>query len=706
MDFQVCVSNGDCTLVRHIRRKQGAQISLMRRVSGELFVLRIYDHPVPAYGLLRENPEPSLPTVFRYDLLDDGTTVVEEEYIDGIPLSELLQTGSPDARQTAAITNQICQALSHLHHLGLVHRDVKPENILLTGKGRVVLLDLDAASKVSGNSQRDTQLLGTVGYAAPEQFGLSRSDARSDIFSLGVLMNVMCTGQHPSQALAPAPLRPLIETCLQVNAGKRFSTVRALQRQLPPVRMGSPCPKCGFISPGGGCLYCGDPSKPPRRPAIWLAAAVGVLLLCLLVLPNKPAQPTESPVPEWIVEMPQTTEPEPSPVVEEPSLLRRAEAPVCVWEPPNDPDPFAFLTSFSYDGERYYLGPSFWNGPGTQPHTDHGFTIAQTDSNVVTWSACFWTRQENGDWLLVEDDRQRELEAVFDQLSIQLLARAEGQTPPLLAEPYLDCPVSASLTTRLDSSCAGAWLVEVSGSLDGNPIRSLVPVSVEVLPTLVFSPDPDSETDVITQVNQWLATQDYTAQKLLEIRLPAGTFSGLITVPESEYSVTISGCTEAGQLLTVLEGGVHSSNLSCYLRDLSLRGCGKDQFSRPDGTPNQGFYGPGGGTHSNCTFSDYACAVHCSERLRFAGSGSSFIGNGVGVCMDTERNSGGNFTLEGCLFEDNGIAVELRRISDWLPLSHYAIVDCTFSGNRVHIQNDLPGEPRLSGNIMKSRPPA
>ena len=701
MDFQSCVNSTDCTLVRHIRRKQGAQISLMRRASGELFVLRCYDHPVPAYGLLLENPQPALPTVFRYELLEDGATVVEEDYIDGISLSELLQTCSPDARQTAAITDQLCQALSHLHQLGLVHRDVKPENILLTGKGRVVLLDLDAASKVSGNSQRDTQLLGTVGYAAPEQFGLSRSDARSDIFSLGVLMNVMRIGQHPSQALAPAPLRSLIETCLQVNAGKRFSTVRALQRQLPPVRAAAPCPKCGFVTPGGGCLYCGEPSRPPKRPGLWLAAAAGLLLLGLLVLPKKPAPPVAPTPPEPIVETLQDTEPEPIPEEEKPALLRRVSAPVCTWEQPDDADPFAFLASFSHDGETYYLGPAYWDGPGTQPHTDHGFTLTETDFHVVTWSACFWTRQENGNWILVEDARQRELEAAFDSLSIRLLARTEGQTPPLLAEPYRECPLSANLTTRLDSSCAGGWLVEVSGSLDGDPIRSLVPVSVEILPTLTFSPDPGSETDVITQVNQWLAQQDASSQGMFEILLPAGTFSGLITIPEAEYSVTISGATEAGQLLTVLEGGVHSSNLSCHLQDLSLRGCGKDQPFRPDGTPNQGFYGPGGGTHSNCTFSDYACAVHCSHRLRFAGSGSSFLGNGIGICMDTNRNSGGSFTLEGCVFEDNEIAVDLRRISDWLPPSHYAIVNCTFSGNRVHIQNALPGEPRLAGNTVK-----
>ena len=132
--------------------------------------------------------------------------MVEEEYIDGMVLSDLLKMAHLYAEQAAAIAQQVCFALSVLHAHEIIHRDVKPENIIITSTGRVVLIDLDAASKPDHEKDTDTRLLGTVGYAAPEQFGFGRSDARTDIFSVGVLMNVLLTGDHPAKKLADGTL--------------------------------------------------------------------------------------------------------------------------------------------------------------------------------------------------------------------------------------------------------------------------------------------------------------------------------------------------------------------------------------------------------------------------------------------------------------------------------------------------------------------
>ena len=115
--------------------------------------------------------------------------------------------------------------------MAAVHRDIKPENVILRG-GDAVLIDFDAARIHKPQAETDTQVLGTTGFAAPEQYGLGQSDARTDIYSLGVLMNVMLTGQHPSKKLAEGRIGRIIQRCTQVNPAKRYQTVLHLMEVL------------------------------------------------------------------------------------------------------------------------------------------------------------------------------------------------------------------------------------------------------------------------------------------------------------------------------------------------------------------------------------------------------------------------------------------------------------------------------------------
>lgn len=85
-----------------------------------------------------------------------------------------------------------------------------------------MLIDFDAARLHKPSRENDTVVLGTTGFAAPEQYGLSQSDARADIYSLGVLMNVMLTGEHPSRKLASGRLGRVVQRCTQVNPEKRY----------------------------------------------------------------------------------------------------------------------------------------------------------------------------------------------------------------------------------------------------------------------------------------------------------------------------------------------------------------------------------------------------------------------------------------------------------------------------------------------------
>ena len=115
--------------------------------------------------------------------------------------------------------------------MAAVHRDIKPENVIMRGR-RAVLIDFDAARLHKPEQESDTQVLGTTGFAAPEQYGLSQSDVRTDIYALGVLMNVMLTGEHPSKRLAEGRMGRVIERCTRVNPEKRYKDVLHLMRGL------------------------------------------------------------------------------------------------------------------------------------------------------------------------------------------------------------------------------------------------------------------------------------------------------------------------------------------------------------------------------------------------------------------------------------------------------------------------------------------
>ena len=255
-------------------------IWLAQTAEGEKRVLRRYAGRDTLCRKLVGVQTPQLAQVYACQDADEDT-VSEEEYIDGTLLSDLLRRTLLDERQAAAAARELCAALQTLHGLGYVHRDVKPENVMLTKQGRVVLLDLDAAAPLLGSPYRNTRLLGTAGYAAPEQFGFARCDVRADIFALGVLLNVMLTGEHPSVCLAKGRLGRIVRRCTHTNAAQRYESVDALLRQLPKAGPAHLCALCGGVTPGGGCVWCGGAAKRKAGQKLgWvLAAAIAGLAL-------------------------------------------------------------------------------------------------------------------------------------------------------------------------------------------------------------------------------------------------------------------------------------------------------------------------------------------------------------------------------------------------------------------------------------------
>lgn len=196
---------------------------LRHKKTGKLFIFRRFSGSGEVYRKLLRYSCRNLPEILE-TAEQDGQVLVLEEFIQGDTLDFLLKASRFSPGQTRDISIQLCQALRVLHAIGAVHRDIKPENVILRDR-EAVLIDFDAARLHKPSRETDTVVLGTTGFAAPEQYGLSQSDARADIYSLGVLMNVMLTGEHPSRKLASGRLGRVVQRCTQVNPEKRYRSV-------------------------------------------------------------------------------------------------------------------------------------------------------------------------------------------------------------------------------------------------------------------------------------------------------------------------------------------------------------------------------------------------------------------------------------------------------------------------------------------------
>ena len=162
-----------------------------------------------------------------YDVSTSGDTeYIVMELIDGITLKQYMaRRGEMDWRESLHFIIQSMRALEHAHSRGIIHRDIKPENLFYDGQ-KLILADFDIARNTQEEADRDTHILGSLGYAAPEQFGFSQSGPASDFYAVGVLMNVLYTGSLPSVNLYQGPERAIIEKATHINSQKRYQSAQ------------------------------------------------------------------------------------------------------------------------------------------------------------------------------------------------------------------------------------------------------------------------------------------------------------------------------------------------------------------------------------------------------------------------------------------------------------------------------------------------
>ncbi len=220
------------SFVKALRKTDNKSAVVLRHKNmGTEIVVREFCGDISVYELLKSISHPNLPKVYSAEKCD-GRCKIVEEYINGVTVADVLASGLYTSQGAVQVIKELCSALGALHSLNIIHRDVKPENVMVDTSGAVKLIDFDAARIFKAYQPQDTAFIGTAGFAAPEQYGISQTDARSDIFSLGIMLNVMLTGEHPSKQLYKGKLTPIIEKCINLDPNKRFSSARELSCNL------------------------------------------------------------------------------------------------------------------------------------------------------------------------------------------------------------------------------------------------------------------------------------------------------------------------------------------------------------------------------------------------------------------------------------------------------------------------------------------
>ncbi len=191
------------TLVRHLSSSPTSVTDLMETGADEPVVRKrlpkeLVDEQV--LSLLEESrPEGTAwPVAHR---LEGGDLVVDAPFVAGETLDGLVASQGPLAPADVALLGRwLCRSASALHGLGVVHRDITPANVVV-GEASVTLIDMVNARRFNSRPEasRDTRVLGTYGYAAPEQFGFAATDPRSDIFSIGKVMAFAACGGLPTE---------------------------------------------------------------------------------------------------------------------------------------------------------------------------------------------------------------------------------------------------------------------------------------------------------------------------------------------------------------------------------------------------------------------------------------------------------------------------------------------------------------------------
>ncbi len=204
-----------------MKQSENGMVHLVKeKETGKFFVRKVMKGQHPICLTLQDCPHPCLPKIYEVVITEETTTIIEE-YIEGPSLGGVNLSG----KQFTGVVRDLCLVLEFLHGKGIIHRDIKPSNIIYTESGHICLIDFDAAREPKENREQDTRLLGTRGYAPPEQYGFSQTDVRTDIYSLGITLEQIL--QDRFQRLR---YKRRLRKCTELDPSKRYQSIRQVKR--------------------------------------------------------------------------------------------------------------------------------------------------------------------------------------------------------------------------------------------------------------------------------------------------------------------------------------------------------------------------------------------------------------------------------------------------------------------------------------------
>lgn len=215
--------------------KQWAVKEIRKRGSGKNDEI-VVNSLLAEANMMKKLDHPALPRIV--DIIDNGITIyVVMDYIEGESLDKILnEYGAQPEELVVNWAKQLCDALSYLHSQRppIIYRDMKPANVMLKPEGNIKIIDFGIAREYKEQNLADTTVLGTKGYAPPEQYS-GQTDARSDIFALGMTMHHLLTGVDPRNGDPYAPVRQwnpelsegieiIIDHCVEPAAENRYQS--------------------------------------------------------------------------------------------------------------------------------------------------------------------------------------------------------------------------------------------------------------------------------------------------------------------------------------------------------------------------------------------------------------------------------------------------------------------------------------------------
>lgn len=214
------------TDIRTIKKNERQEIILTADTHGKKYIKRYIDGDRrEIYKTLMKTASSHIPKIY-YVALDEKTVVIEE-YLEGTPLEDAARHHNYTKKQLREIALQILCAMSELHRVNIIHRDIKPDNILINEDGHIWLTDYDIARINRNEVRQDTEAMGTFGYAPIEQFGMLPTDEKTDIYSFGATLAYLLDNSAPY-----SKLRRIADKCKRLDPAERFDSAEKVIKEI------------------------------------------------------------------------------------------------------------------------------------------------------------------------------------------------------------------------------------------------------------------------------------------------------------------------------------------------------------------------------------------------------------------------------------------------------------------------------------------